>query len=52
MRDLSDLGVKVLHHEFQDRPHLCFVDPAEPLNGIVDRRALCQVAKRGSTRAA
>ena len=40
MRDLGNLGVKVLHYEFQYSPHLCFVHPAEPLDEVVDSRAL------------
>ena len=29
MRDLGDLGVKVLHYKLQDRPHLRFVHPRQ-----------------------
>ena len=47
MRDLGHLGVKVLHYEFQYSPHLCFVHPAEPLDEVVDSRALRQVAEKG-----
>ena len=47
MRDLGNLGVKVLHYEFQYSPHLCFVHPAEPLDEVVDSRALRQVAEKG-----
>ena len=47
MRDLGDLGVKVLYHELQNRPHLRFVHAAEPFDEVVDGCALCEVAKKG-----
>ena len=47
MRDLSDLCVKILHYEFQDLSHLCFVYPAEPIHEVVDGCALRKVAEKG-----
>ena len=46
MRDLTDLGVEVLHDELQDRSYLRFV-PVEPLDEIVDGCALRKVAEKG-----
>ena len=34
---------------FQYGPHLLFVRRVEPLNEVVDRRALCKVFRRGRT---
>ena len=47
MRELGNLGVKVLHYEFQYSPYLCFVHPAKPLDEVVDSRTLRQVAEEG-----
>ena len=47
MRDLGNFGVKVLHYEFQYSPHLCFVHSTEPLDEVLDSRALRQIAEKG-----
>ena len=47
MRDLSNLCVKVLHYELQNRSYLRFVHPTEPLDEVVDGCSLRKVAEKG-----